>query len=241
MPGFADINGIPVWLPRLERYGCWGRDGSLELYLYPKDVTLNDIESDPGHYVCFQGSDGYWFVDVWDIDGTEAAFDFIPDDLLAEAEAIVRAEVDMQRVDRFINTYEPILLRHALCPELVDGYAALVLVYKFRAHMCLADNKASSQEMRVGEIIGWYKRCLPVIDQYQLKGMVPDPVFSDVFLLLSFWCSDAGRFEEAFSYADRWLAYDPSIREAYDELYRMLLVKRQLGAENFDWKLDRSL
>jgi len=241
MPGCADINGIPVWLPRLGRCGCWGKDGSLALYLYSMDVKLNDVESDPDHFVCFQAGDDCCFTDVWEMNESKAAFDFIPDDLLYEAETIVQSAMDMQRVDRFISLYEPVLLQNTLCTELVDGYAALVLVYKFRAQMCLTDIRAYSQDARVEEIIGWYERCLPFIDQYQVNGMVPDPVFSDVFLLLSFWCSDAGRFEEAFGYADRWLAYDPSIREAYDELYRMLLVKRQLGAENFEGKLDRSL
>lgn len=241
-PGGGDIDGIPVWLPLLGRYGCWDGDGEQCLYLYPAGVSWEAIERDLLYYVSFRGDEASLFTAIWAYGDACVHFDFVPDDIMGTVESIgqMRAVDAMSSLQHFIVHYEPILSRHIFCAELCCAYAALIMAYKQMAQTCVEMHMGSMRSVAL-EVIGWYERCVPIIEQYQAQEMAPDPYFADIYLLLSFWCSDVGLFDKAFGYADRWVCYDASVRKAYMELRDMLLVKQRLGVDQFEERVGKEI
>lgn len=240
-PGGPDVDGIPVWLPLLGRYGCWDGDCEQSLFLYPDDISWHEIESNLLYYVSFRGCEVLPFAEIWRHKNAHNCFDFVPDDLVGLVEEIMHLPrgYNALLMEQFIGHYEPILLRHTFCPELSWAYPALIIAYKSMAQQCLTEGEAPTHSTAT-TVIGWYERCIPIIDQFRACDMAPDPYFADVFLLLSLWYSDIGMFEEAFEYASKWRAYDPSVVEAYAELRNMLLMKRELGIGQFEIAIGKS-
>jgi len=226
-PSVPEVDGIPVYLPAMKRYGCWDANITEALYLYPPFTTWEEITHNIVYYTSFLSTpEDHTFSDARrGIDLSQ--FTFVPHNLLAQMEATYQltAPEQEQRLVGLIATNKHLVAEYVAAPELLEVYAAFAEMHKALAQTILRNRPNASYEALAREIIPCYERCLPVLDIYRRNELVPDGRILMVLILLTFWYADINRPRQALHYAQQYLLYHPAGAAVYQEL-RMLVHNR---------------
>jgi|GEM_PF-2269395 len=221
-PSSPDVDGIPVYLPAMKRYGCWDAHLTEALYLYPPFTTWEEITHNIVYYTSFLSTrtpEDHTFSDARRCINL-SQFTFVPSNLLEQVEATYQlpAPEQEQRLAELIATYKHLITQYPAEPELLEVYTAFTEMHKALAQAILRNRPNATYNALAREIISCYERCLPVLDIYRRNQLIPDSRILMVLILLTFWYSDTNRPRQALHYAQQYLLYDPAGTAVYQDL-----------------------
>lgn len=151
--------------------------------------------------------------------GRRLRFDFVPDDLPHQSEAILALpdKTRIRQAKKFIGTWEPVLQQNPFCPEMRQAYMALVNVY-YHLGQWLEEDRDYDQASQ------WLERSLLIVKQS------PELCthFSDIFLQLGFCYSELARFDQAISHIDVYQAYNRSGWDGCNQIKASIYRVQQL-------------